>query len=173
MGTDHAIIIAWGYRIPVKNWNGFKQLLEETAELSKRRRVDEDGDSYEEMDFDAEYFIGEIEGHNERPETHGFADQSNCGDDEGYVLIYDLGEDYQWLMDRKIGGALAWTTQGFRHMQNVPSLSFSVQLEHRIDDDEEERRTAFLAELPEQLADFLRSLDVTLHYNRWLFSYAW
>lgn len=171
MGTHHAIILAWGYRIPVKEWNAFKQLLQETADLSKRRRVDEDGDSYEECKFDAEEFIAEVEGDNERPESHGFAEQ--FGDEDGYVFIYDL-EEAMLVMDRKIGGVLAWTRQGFDHMQSIPSLSFSIQLEREIaPEDEAERRTEMFKELPEELADYLASLDTRTYYNRWLFSYAW
>lgn len=176
MGTDHVIVLAWGFRIPVKEWNAFKEMLRENAELSKRRRRrtsddDDEDDYYDDMSNDVEDLIAEIEGHNQPPEGHGFADQ--CGDDDGYVFIYDL-EESERLMDRKIGGALAWTTKGFEHMQSVPTLFFSVQLEHELGpEDEAERRTEMLKDVPEELADYLATLDTREYYNRWIFSYAW
>lgn len=185
MGTDHAIIIAWGFRIPISVWNKFKEELKQLEQSTKRRKVDEEwGDSYSETDFDFELLIEQFEACVYPPldnPTHGFKSQENVGG-EGFVLVYDLEQLFETLMDRKVGGALSWFTKGYNHMQNVDSLAFSVKLDWDAEDwqledgtwhEDTQRRKDFISRLPAKLREFVAALPIAVHYNRWLFGYAW
>jgi hypothetical protein len=196
MGCDHAIVVGLGYRIPIKEWTAFKvkrveslqvkrveslQLRSKKIKLQDNFEEDEgfcDGDDDIDCD-DIDWEIGQIEGHNERPKTHGFISQDNCTD-SGYVFIYNL-ESAVYLMDRKIGGAMSWMCNGFEHMHNVSTLNFSIQLEYEFEDwklesgewhEDTQQRKDFVEGLPQLLKDFINTLPVNKYYNKWLFSYA-
>ena len=188
MGTDHAILVGWGYRIPVSEWSAFKKALQEKSRQTKRHCREGD-DSWDEYDLNANWLISDFEGHNEVPKTHGFVSQglTTKEDDEAspksYVLIYHRSS-VEHLMDRKVGGSLAWTCSHFDHMQNISTLSFSVQLEwdwdwHLVTDETLElpegelSRRDLICGLPDHLREFIVSLSPKHYYNRWLFSYAW
>jgi hypothetical protein len=202
MGCDHAIIVGFGYRIPINMWNEFKNSLQQRQLKSKKVKIyrstkqmkqttligdiisDEGEDSsYDDTFIDADWEIDAIEGHSERPTTHGFATQDNClkEEEEGYVFIYSIHAPYEYLIDRKIGGAMSWICSRFEHMQNVSTLNFSIKLQHDHEDwkldsgewhEETQQRKDLLARVPEFLKDFLETLSVQEHYNQWLFSYA-
>ena len=53
MGTDHAIIVATGYLIPIYEWNEFKnKLMEPNDKKSKGEEEEEEGEEEVEVDWD-------------------------------------------------------------------------------------------------------------------------
>jgi hypothetical protein len=191
MGCDHEIIVGFGYRIPISKWNAFKNSLHERQLRSKKIKVQRNGNvnssddesEYDDTFIDAEWEIGAIEGCCDTPKTHGFTSQGHCltNEEEGYVFIYNIKDDHNYLMSRKIGGALSWLCTGFEHMQNISTLIFSIKLQHDFEDwklesgeweQNTQKRIDFVNGLPQCLKEFIETLSVTEYYNQWLFSCA-
>lgn len=197
MGTDHAIIIGWGYRIPIKVWKDFCQKSfedwkEETTRYWKKRKTEPDYDPDNEgscedfdtikRDWDKNYYTGI--NLIEEPETNDnfMFFQQGSYKEGGYVFICSKRE-FVHLMDRKIGGSTLGYFSQFEHMQNVNSLDFSVALDYsesmqdwKNDDGSWSEHTQeikdFLNSLPELLRKFLEQFPTETYYNQWLFGYG-
>lgn len=193
MGTDHDIVIAKGYRIPFSIWNAFRndvhaKFKEEQRQYWKKRKIEdsydpeEEGDEYIENDsyqLDIETdFVAITE-----PDTDCtfafFSQGTYSHSDENsnkYVLIAKKDSAFDYLMSRKIGGAMMGHFTGanaFEHMQNVESLDFSIDLEgvSSYSDDTVEVEI-FLNSLPELLKDFLKQFPARQYYSLWIFGYG-
>ena len=117
-------------------------------------------------------WAGEIDKWSQSDQSYGFRSQTNTTDD-GYVLVYDREQQHEQIMGRKIGGALNWSCSAYQHMQNVPTLTFSVQLGCTYAPDDIVARDLFLNQLPNKLqASLQEEPERSAYYNRWLFSYA-
>jgi hypothetical protein len=167
MGTDHTIIVANGYRIPIDKWHAFCQALLQPAPKAAEpdASTGEDGSDADDGP-DMAYEIDVMEQSVSNTYTHGFVSQAGTTS-YGYVLIYE-NRNVEWIMSQKIGGALAWSSPEFEHMHGVNTLNFSI----RVDYPEERAPAALLAAVPPLLRIYLETLPVAQYYNRWLFSYA-
>lgn len=145
MGTDHAIVIAWGFRVPLKLWNEFRKKVhanwkEQQRLYWKKRKTedsyspDEEGSYYSEDDahhLDVETDFNKITDPGSDANFEFFSQAAYATNDVNlYVLIAKKGQGFEYLMDRKIGGAMMGMFKcEFEHMQNISSLEFSVDLE--------------------------------------------
>lgn len=187
MGCEQEIIIAWGYRIPEKEWEAFVQQLKERPPAREALEAGAPSLLPELCAIIAEYvdFAAETEKLIERmTDSPGFFDgsdsyrfvyQSKCShDDEVYAFIFDTHKDCI-TMDRTVGGSCLWMYKEFEHMQNIPTLSFSVQLDYNTDvvpRDDDDHIKSMMKDMPQELSDWLASLSDRKYFNKWLYSHA-
>lgn len=202
MGTDHCILVAYGYRIPLTIWNEFRKAChlnwkDENKAFWKKRKLEPDYDENDEGSYYSESDPEQLDTECNLTDlvcSDAFHSQGVYSHDleHLYVLISDNSLEYIHLMNRKIGGAMmGWfgenpsrePFQPFDHLQNVSSLDFSVQLEDPssfqdwvLDDNtwhvDTQHRKTFLASLPEPVKKFLEQFPTEKYYNRWVFAYG-
>ena len=166
MGTDHAIVVGYGFRIPLKLWNSFRTKVhmdwkEKQKRWWKKRKTEdsydpeEEGSSYSENDIyqlDVETDFCKITDP-DSDATFDFLSQGSYSNtlDNLYVFIVKRDDEYTSLMNRKIGGAMmGWfsrlepsgdpvraPSQPFDHMQGISSLEFSIDLDGGSDGESE------------------------------------
>ena len=193
MGTDHNIILGWGYCIPLEVWNQFrKETIDEwiTSERVywKKRKLEDSYDFDDEGDMNSDDFndsyacrlnstLEEIEETFEKEYRFISHEGTLKNGEDGCVFLGDK-EDMEYLFCRKIGGALAWLCEEFQDMQNISTLSFSIKLSPKewmcIDEVNEcnMKQQKLFEKLPEKVQNFLLKFPTEKYYSRWLFSYA-